>query len=376
MANRGRRPLEKSYAVLSVAGVPTLGMRRTFRLAPTPAVVGYVRTRVTRGFVMAAKESLVPMGPVEVAVAAIVNRQGEVLVARRAEHVHQGGLWEFPGGKIEPGETVTQALAREVSEELGLAVVGARPLIRVEHRYPDKHVRLHVCQVEQWTGTPRGREGQPLQWLAADALDPAQFPAANRAIIRALQLPDCYLITPQPQGGNEAFLTALGAALARGVRLIQLRATACSPDELERLAGAALALCRGHGSRLLVNASPDFARAQGADGVHLSSARLMALSERPLGPEYWVAASCHNAQEMEHACALGVDFVVVSPVVATRSHPEARPIGWQGLAALTGISSIPVYALGGLGPADLPAARGHGALGIAAIRGLWDEGGA
>lgn len=320
---------------------------------------------------MTRKESLAVPAPVEVAVAAIVNGRGDVLVARRPDHVHQGGLWEFPGGKLEAGESVTDALAREVSEELGLAVVGARPLVRIEHRYPDKRVRLHVWQVEQWQGTPEGREGQPLRWVEVNALEPAQFPAANRAIIRALQLPDRYLITPEPHEDRDAFLAGLEGALTRGVRLVQLRAKVSPPRELERLASAALTLCREHGARMLVNASADLAIASGADGVHLSSAGLMALSERPLGPEYWVAASCHNAGEVEHACAIGVDFVVVSPVAATRSHPGARPIGWQGLAALTGISTIPVYALGGLGPADLPAARHHGALGIAAIRGLW-----
>jgi len=310
--------------------------------------------------------------PVHVAVAAIVNERDEVLVARRPQHVHQGGLWEFPGGKVEAGETVEQALAREIDEELGLQVTAARPLIRIEHRYPDKAVCLHVWRVDRWRGQPGGREGQPLRWTAVRELDPEEFPVANRRIIRALQLPDRYLITPEPGADPETFLDALGRALARGVRLVQLRAKSSPVPELDALVTQSLALCRRHGARLLVHASAGFSVAAAADGVHLDSATLMALTERPLGPEHWVAASCHDAREVEHAGTIGVDFVVVSPVAATASHPQARPIGWEGLAALTEAAGIPVYALGGLGPADLPAAQRHGAQGIAAIRGLWE----
>ncbi|MEJ2686491.1 MAG: Nudix family hydrolase [Gammaproteobacteria bacterium] len=322
---------------------------------------------------MTSRDSSSFVQPVHVAVAAIVNERDEVLVARRPQHVHQGGLWEFPGGKVEAGETVEQALAREIDEELGLQVTAARPLIRIEHRYPDKAVCLHVWRVDRWQGRPSGREGQPLEWVAARALDPARFPAANRAIVRALQLPDHYLITPEPTADREGFLDALGRALAHGVRLVQLRAKASPAPELDALVTQSLALCRRHGGRLLVHASAGFSVAAAADGVHLDSATLMALTERPLGPDRWVAASCHHTRQLEHAVALGLDFAVVSPVAATASHPQARPIGWDGLAALTEVAAIPVYALGGLGPADVATAQRHGAQGIAAIRGLWEQ---
>jgi len=323
---------------------------------------------------MTSRRSPSPVEPVHVAVAAIVNERAEVLVARRPQHAHQGGLWEFPGGKVEPGETAEQALAREIDEELGVQVTAARPLIRIEHRYPDKVVCLHVWRVDRWQGHPTGREGQPLRWVAAQALEPAQFPAANRAIIRALQLPDRYLITPEPTADVAAFLGALAGALARGVRLVRLRVKSCPKADLEALVAQSVSLCRDQGARLLVNGSADFALASGADGVHLDSVSLMALSERPLGPNQWVAASCHDAREVEHAGAIGLDFVVVSPVAATGSHPQARPIGWDGLAALTAVATLPVYALGGMGPADLPEAQRRGAQGIAAIRGLWEQG--
>ncbi len=130
-----------------------------------------------------ARESCV----VHVAVGALVNAAGAVLVTRRPEHVHQGGLWEFPGGKVEPGESVRQALERELREELGVVVGRARPLIRVRHRYPERTVLLDVWRVDVYRGEAHGREGQPLAWRAPGDLDPADFPEADAPIIEALR---------------------------------------------------------------------------------------------------------------------------------------------------------------------------------------------
>ena len=132
-----------------------------------------------------------------VAVAAIVNANRQVLLSLRPGHVHQGGLWEFPGGKVENGETVLQALKREIFEELGVTVNAAIPLIRVPYRYTDRGVLLDVWQIEDFDGEAHGREGQRIDWVSIDALTQRQFPEANKAIIQALQLPDAYLITPE-----------------------------------------------------------------------------------------------------------------------------------------------------------------------------------
>ena len=122
-----------------------------------------------------------------VAVGVITNAGGEVLVARRHDHLHQGGLWEFPGGKVAAGESVEEALARELHEELGIRVEHAVPLVIIEHDYPERSVRLEVWHVLAFSGTAHGREGQPLRWLPVTALDPADFPAANAPIIGAIQ---------------------------------------------------------------------------------------------------------------------------------------------------------------------------------------------
>lgn len=119
----------------------------------------------------------------------VIERDGCVLLARRAAHRHQGGLWEFPGGKVEPGETAQLALQRELREELGLEVdiAGLEPLLEVSHAYPDLSVMLDVWWVGQFTGQEYGREGQPLVWAAAEDLMQWSFPPANHAIIRAVQ---------------------------------------------------------------------------------------------------------------------------------------------------------------------------------------------
>jgi len=302
-----------------------------------------------------------------VAAAVIDDGQGRVLISQRPGHVHQGGLWEFPGGKLEAGETPEAGLKRELHEELGIAVQAARPLIRVYHAYPDKSVLLDVWRVTRYRGEPAGLEGQPIEWVASGDLCDYRFPVANEPIIKAAQLPDRYLITPEPCPG---FLAKLEQVLAGGISLVQLRAKAMSPADYRALAPEVLSVCRAANARLLLNADPQLAQELGADGVSLSSARLMALVERPVNLKL-VAGSCHTQAEVEHACALGLDFVAVSPVQETRSHPGAVVLGFDGLRALTELATVPVYSLGGMGEADLDAAFQYGAQGIAAIGGIW-----
>lgn len=303
----------------------------------------------------------------------IRNAAGQVLLARRPDHLPHGGLWEFPGGKVERGETPAAALERELAEELGPEGLGAEPLLRVPYPYAGTPVLLDVWTINRYRGRPAAREGQALRWVDIADLGGYAFPEANRAVVTALRLPDTYLITPEP--GPEAawpgFLRRLGEVLAGGTRLVQLRAKTLSDAEYERLARQVLRQGREYGARILLNASAETVRRVGADGLHLSSERLRVAAERPLPEGYWVAASCHGAVELARAAGLPVDFAVLSPVQATASHPGATPLGWDGFQALAEESLIPVYALGGVGPGDVAAARSRGGQGIAAIRGLW-----
>lgn len=307
---------------------------------------------------------------IHVAAAVLVNAAGEVLVARRHAHAHQGGLWEFPGGKVEPGEGALQALKREIHEELGLDVVAARPLIRVPHDYPDRRVLLDVWRVSAFRGEAHGREGQPLRWVAPERLRELDFPAANVPIVTAVSLPDQYVITPEP---GADFLDRLDRVLVRGARLLQLRAKALPEADYLELARTVCAHTRACGAQVLLNADPALVAAAGAHGVHLDGQRLGALAARPLPHDLWVAASCHNAAQLAQAVRIGADFVVLGPVLPTASHPGAPSLGWERLHTLTETTALPVFALGGLRVDDLTRAWEAGAQGIAAIRGFWEE---
>ncbi len=304
-------------------------------------------------------------------VAAAVVRDGKVLLTRRHTDAHQGGLWEFPGGKVEPGEGVTSALARELDEELGICLESLTPLISIPHDYPDKSIMLDVWRIDRFSGEPHGREGQPLEWVAIDALQQREFPRANLPVITAMQLPPYYLITPDPAKEGGQFLDRLVASLQAGVQLVQLRAKSLRQDEYCALATEVKVLCDRFGAMLLLNGAVDVVLEVGADGLHLSGSELMSLSRRPLGRDFKLSASCHNATELKHACDVGVDFVVLSPVMPTNTHPGAETLGWQQFAQLLQAVSVPVYALGGMTLDDLPTAQRAGAQGVAAIGALW-----
>ena len=124
---------------------------------------------------------------IHVAVGVISDGGDKVLIARRAEHLHQGELWEFPGGKVEAGETVEQALTRELQEELAISISAFEPLLAIAHDYQDKSVLLDVWWVSSFSGEPSGRQGQPLRWAAITELRQLDFPAANKAIVTALE---------------------------------------------------------------------------------------------------------------------------------------------------------------------------------------------
>jgi len=309
---------------------------------------------------------------VHVAVAVLRDGDGRVLLAKRPDHAHQGGLWEFPGGKVEPGEDVVAALRREAHEELGVEVAAERPLIQVVHHYGDRSVLLDVHCVTAFLGTPHGREGQPLAWVHPESLSDYPMPAADVPIVAAIRLPERLLITGQAPTDPDRFLQRLDRSLGRAeIGIVQFRATQLPRSEWLALAERALAVCRRHRARMVVNGTPEDALALGADGVHLNSARLAGCEQRP-GPEGWlVGASCHGAPELAHAGGLGLDYALLSPVLPTASHPGAPHLGWTRFAALVREASLPVYALGGMTEAMLPEAWGHGAQGVAAIGGYW-----
>lgn len=350
---------------------------------------------------------------IRVAVAVISNPKGEILLTRRANDKHQGGLWEFPGGKCEPGEAVFDTLVREISEELDIKVTAAAPLISIPYQYPDLHVLLEVYRVTAFNGQPRGAEGQPMQWVSPEQLDSIALPAANRPIVRAIQLPELYLITPDLTCTDSLQQGTLAAA-QRGIQLIQLRAPQLSREDYLQLAdrllaelSSAVAAQGANGvllqpdnqpptdlpgtatpqlvygdqppqastARLMLKGELPDLLARPQAGWHLTSAQLhdLAGQERPLPQDRLLAASCHNAEELALAAKLGCDFATLSPVLTTATHPDAPTLGFEQARQLTAAAQLPVYWLGGLTTQELTQTKSGGAQGIAAIRGLWQE---
>ncbi|HEY4093808.1 MAG TPA: Nudix family hydrolase [Luteibacter sp.] len=300
----------------------------------------------------------------------LLDGAGRILIAQRPPGKHLAGMWEFPGGKVEPGEASLAALERELDEELGIAVdpLSFEGLIRVPWNYGERHMLLEAVVVRAWSGEPQALDAAAIDWRLPNDIDPAILAPADRPILAALWLPEHYPITSAEASVAEAS-TQVRAALARGERLVQWRLPAV-PVETAR-AGAAALLPEIHrfGAQLLLNRDIEGARALGV-GVHLSSLQLRELQERPLPLGALVAASCHDPEELALASALGCDFATLSPVEDTASHPDAAPLGWPRFAKWTENASLPVYALGGLGPADVAMARMHAAQGVAGIQGF------
>jgi 8-oxo-dGTP diphosphatase len=306
-----------------------------------------------------------------IAVVAAVLQQpdGRFLLAQRPQGKVYAGYWEFPGGKVEPGEAPLHALVRELHEELGIDVTKAYPWLIREFDYEHADVRLHFFRVRAWRGELHGREGQAFAWQRIDAINVSPLLPANGPILHALGLPETYGITGFAAHELERALAAVDAALRRGLRLIQVRGKDWPSETLERHAREIVLRAHACGARVLVNGDIELARRCGADGVHLTARQLQTLDSRP--DCILVGASCHSADELRHAEALGADFAVLGPVLPTPTHPEAPVLGWEGFRRHAAEARIPVFALGGLSEADRGDALDSGAHGLAMIRGTW-----
>ena len=300
-------------------------------------------------------------------VAAVIERpDGSFLLAQRPAGKVYAGWWEFPGGKMEPGEPAERALARELYEELGIGVRTAYPWITRVHVYEHATVRLNFFRVPAWSGEPQGRENQALRWQRIDAPMAEPMLPANAPVLASLALPLEYAITDASTLGAAEQLSRIEARMKGGLRLVQVRDK--GNWERSRLIFAITSMARQYGAKVLVNGGP------AADGVHYSAEQLLTLRARPQGGpnRTLMAASCHTVQELGHAMAIGLDFVVLGPVKATPTHPGAPTLGWDGFREIAEGAAIPVYAIGGMKPGDLDAARRAGAHGLAMIRGSWD----
>lgn len=302
--------------------------------------------------------------------AAVIQKAGgtQYLLAQRPQGKVYAGYWEFPGGKVEAGESHHDALVRELQEELGITVTAATPWLSRRFVYPHASVRLKFFLVTAWEGSIAPIEHSGFAWVTTgEAPGVAPILPANDPILRALSLPTHYAITNAAENGVEAELARLERGLQGGLKLLQIRDKTLAPAQRAEFAGRTVALAHRHGARVLVNDDAELANASGADGLHLSSSQLLAAVSRPDLP--WVAASCHNAQELARTAELGLDFAVLGPVAPTPSHPDTPGLGWVRFAELVDDSPLPIYALGGMTPEHLAQAKASGAHGLALMRG-------
>ena len=297
---------------------------------------------------------------VEVAAAVIQRPDGAFLLAQRPQGKVYAGYWEFPGGKIEPGEAAEAALARELHEELGIDVKAVYPWITRVFAYPHATVRLNFFRVFAWEGEAHPKEDQAISWQQPSATLAAPMLPANAPVLASLALPHEYAITDAGRWGAAAMLEKLEQRLAQGLKLVQLR----EPQEHRRFVDQAIERACRYGCRVMTK-WPHPA----ADGVHFTASQLMALTEKPQGMR--VAASCHTREELERAMSLELDFAVLGPVKETASHPGAKALGWKLFSEIARGATLPVYAIGGLERADMEEAWRAGAHGLAMIRGAW-----
>jgi len=300
----------------------------------------------------------------------VIRRNDQILIAKRADDAHQGGLWEFPGGKVEEGETIQQALVRELQEELNITPLKFEPLIEIRHDYGDKQVFLDTWVVSDFSGKEEGREGQPLEWVDVHRLHEFQFPEANKKIVAAIKLPQEVLVTGQWHDDKE-FSLRLTKALQKGLKGVIFRAHDLPLRDYQKTFQEAHAICKEFGALLIANTAPNNFPLLECSGLHLTSRILHDLKERPTDGNILVGASCHCENDIHKANELNLDYVLLGSVFPTPSHPGIEPLGIEKFKSLTRLSSPLVYAIGGITSSHLQQIKSAGGHGVSGISAYW-----
>ena len=320
---------------------------------------------------------------------AVIEKDGQILISKRAEQVHLGGLWEFPGGKVESNETLEHALQREIHEELGIRVDNMHPMMQIKHHYDEFNIQLNVFHVNDFSGvdyhltdaTQLGLEDQQVKWVDKQTLANYSFPKANQAILTALNLPDSYLISPNIIDETELselseYLSCL-SKLSKYHSLIQLRLKNFNSLLIDDVLGKMLERTLLNDNKVMLNSSMIVSKPlyEKCSGIHLTSKHLFdsdyIATLKQHYPDKLLSASCHQEADIQRANECELDFIVISPVKVTRSHPQQAALGWPKFSQLTAMARMPVYALGGMSPIDIEHSQSLGAQGISAIRSLW-----
>lgn len=285
---------------------------------------------------------------------ALLFHQGQVLVGWRNAGQHQGNKYEFPGGKVEQGETPVEACRREIFEEVGISIQNWHSFDLIHHEYDDIEVFLHLFHAH----VPESYLSEiqkPWTWYRREQLLDLNFPKANHAIIQRLYWSQKIKISEQ----------LLHDVNAQALLYWRIEATTVAVEQL-------LQLPQNMYSQLILNVDlwkmlPDQVQKQ-ISAVHFKQHQLMELTVEALPVGIRCIAACHDLVSLQRAQSLGFDAVILSPVLATETHPEAVGLGWEKFSSYAKTVDIPVFALGGLSQNDLAFAQQHGAYGIAGIR--------
>lgn len=306
-----------------------------------------------------------------VAAGILINAEGQFLLGSRPTGKPYAGYWEFPGGKLEQGETAHQALCRELLEEMGITVEHATPWLTQRFDYPHANVELRFFKVTDWSGTLHGHEGQELAWQSTGQLNVSPILPANGPILRSLTLPPQISISNVTELGSERFLAQLKAKWAQEPAWVLLREPQLSASDYAQLVQTVQRIPRPLGGKIIVHRDLELARELQIDSIHFTASQLAALTQRPSDMD-WVSASTHNASDLQHVEHLGLDYAFLGHVNVTPSHPSDTPLTWTGFEELVSHGwRFPILAIGGQSPATLSTAQTHGGHGIAVLRAAW-----
>lgn len=286
---------------------------------------------------------------------ALLFHQGKVLVGWRNENQHQGNKYEFPGGKVEVGESIEQACRREIFEEVGVGIQTWHAFDVIHHEYDDLEVTLHLFHAQVPRQYLKDIQ-QPWNWYSREKLLDLNFPKANINIISRLIW--AHFIKISNDLSQLAYLNQDTWLYWRAEQDIENEALeALTENEL---------------SKLIVNIDIwkklNIHQQKYVAAIHFKQSQLFELNKGDLPVAIRCIAACHDAVSIQRANQLGFDALLLSPVQATQTHPDANPLGWEQFAALAEMSDIPVFAMGGLKPQDLEIAQKHHAYGVAGIR--------
>ena len=302
---------------------------------------------------------------IEVVVGVIHNDSKEIFISRRKKNQFMSGYWELPGGKVENNEDLSSALKRELFEEIGIKIEKYNLIQTIQQEYPKRIINLSVYVIEKYSGTPVGKEGQDFSWSSIEKIEEYELLPTMLKIINRLSLPNSYWITPDNHYSNSVF-EECNQRLSEGVKIIQLR----SKSQLDKAyIDNFNKLCQLNQAKLVLN-MPHIDFDEPCDGWHLTSIELMTTSTREFPDDKLFGASTHNLIEAKHAEKISVDYISLSPINETPSHPQTQILGWEKASEIIIQCKVPIYLLGGMDKDSMDKALSIGAQGIAGIRGV------